>query len=260
MTMAFQLLISSILTVQSLDLGKSVGFGAVLCSFHGSPCKVSFSYTSVGLRLLGCSWQRSIQAFRHSTATFLTECWEERVRCSMWRGFTVMCERTRLDRLVLMCPLQGGIASAETAHVDLQFFLLHRPPYPSPTHFPIVPETQSSSLPLSHCSSFPKPSHPGGPERELSTLCYSFALGSEPVQNNNLCTYWDWAVEEFWARKIIFSFPFLDKILGQESWVQCRDVINVFICPTNYYYGLRWRMKVARLVLRSQAELPKQTK
>lgn len=103
MTMAFQLLISSILTVQSLDLGKSVGFGAVLCSFHVSPCKVSFSYTSVGLRLLGCSWQRSIQAFRHSTATFLTECSEERVRCIMWRGFTVMCER--LDRLVLMHPL-----------------------------------------------------------------------------------------------------------------------------------------------------------
>lgn len=105
MTMAFQLLISSTLTVQSPALGKSVVFSAVLCSFYRSPCKFSFSYTSVGLRLLGCSWQHSIQVLRHSTATFLTGCWEERVRCGMWRGFTVICERTRLDRLVLMRPL-----------------------------------------------------------------------------------------------------------------------------------------------------------
>lgn len=152
MTMAFQLLISSTLTVQSPALGKSVVFSAVLCSFYRSPCKFSFSYTSAGLRLLGCSWQHSIQVLRHSTATFLTGCWEERVRCGVWRGFTVICERTRLDRLVLMRPLpyhyKLELPQQKLPMLTFKFFCSTGLPSPLPLTFQLYLRLEALSCPF----------------------------------------------------------------------------------------------------------------
>lgn len=176
----------------------------------------------VGLRLLACYQEHSTgaEALGSHVADRMccagkgesdTVCEGALQWCVKGLGWTLLCIHTHhLTRWLVRS------ASTETAHVDLQLFLLQRPPYLQLSLF-LCLHQKLKALPCP----FPTVCLPTA----LLTLvcrdgsgghCYTSPPWAQSQFRRTMCIYWDWVVEEFWASKIIIFLPFLDKILGQK--------------------------------------------